>query len=121
MYVFELTEFEWVRVVTLPMILQILVDDLANTEGTFSKIWTGLRTNSWILKTWILELCIDMGSKIKINRLGYRGPFHHHLGMFGQGGHFGVQNFEVFFDPNKVLSVPETLYMLHHYQSHYSQ
>ena len=42
-------------------------------------------------------------------------PFTITLGMFGQGGHFGVQNFEVFFDPNKVLSVPETLYMLHHY------
>ena len=66
------------------------------------------------IKNMDLRIMHRYGIKNK-NRLGYRGPFHHHLGMFGQGGHFGVQNFEVFFDPNKVLSVPETLYMLHHY------
>ena len=39
----------------------IPVGDLANTgEGTFSKIWAGLRSKSRILKTWrVLELCLD--------------------------------------------------------------
>ena len=45
----------------------IPVDNFANTgEGTFSKIWEGLRSKSGILKTWgVLELCLDMGSRIK--------------------------------------------------------
>ena len=35
-------------------------------EGTFSKIWAGLRSKSGILKTWgVLELCLDIGSRIK--------------------------------------------------------
>ena len=43
----------------------ILVGDLANTgEGTFSKIWAGLRSKSGS----VLELCLDMGSRIKKNR-----------------------------------------------------
>ena len=56
------------------MIWPIPVEDLANTgEGTFSKIWVGLRSKSRILKTWaVLELCLDMGSRIKASRFGYR-------------------------------------------------
>ena len=43
-------------------IWSIRVGDLANTgEGTFSKIWEGLRSKSGILKT---ELWLDMGSRI---------------------------------------------------------
>ena len=52
----------------------IPVGDLAYTgEGTLSKIWTGLRSKSGILKTCgILELCLDMGSRIKKNQFGCR-------------------------------------------------
>ena len=48
-------------------ILPILVEVFAYTgEGTFSKIWAGLRSKSGILKTLgVLELCLDMGSRIK--------------------------------------------------------
>ena len=44
--------------------------DLANTgEGTFPKIWAGLRPKSGILRTWgVLELRLDMESRIKKNR-----------------------------------------------------
>ena len=44
----------------------IPVGDFANTgEGAFSKIWACLRSKSGILKTWgVLELCLDMGSRI---------------------------------------------------------
>ena len=51
----------WLAIWSIP------VGDLANTgEGTFSKIWAGLRSKSGILKTWgVLELCLDMGSRIK--------------------------------------------------------
>ena len=50
-------------------IWSIPVGDLANTgEGTFSKIWAGLRSKSGILKTWeVLELCLDMGSIISVH------------------------------------------------------
>ena len=46
----------------------------ANTgEGTFSKIWAGLSSKSGILKTCgVSELSLDMGSRIKKNRFGYR-------------------------------------------------
>ena len=45
----------------------IPIGDLANTgEGTFSEILAGLRSKSGILKTsGVLELCLDMGSRIK--------------------------------------------------------
>merc|ERR1711911_37892 len=48
-------------------ILPIPAGDFANTgEGTFSKIWAGLRSKSGFLKTWgVLELCLHMGSRKK--------------------------------------------------------
>ena len=63
-------QFHQYRLVIWP----IPVGDLANTgKGTFSKIWAGLRSKSGILKTCgILELCLDMGSRIKKNQFGCR-------------------------------------------------
>ena len=54
----------------------ILVGDVVNTgEGTFSKIWAGLRSKPGILKTWgVLELCQDMGSRIKKINLATEVP-----------------------------------------------
>ena len=60
----------------------IPVGDMANTgEGTFSKIWAVLRSKSGILKSWgVLELCLDMGSRIKKIRFWLQKcPFNHHV------------------------------------------
>ena len=49
----------------------ILVGDVVNTgEGTFSKIWAGLRSKPGILKTW--GVMPRYGIKNKKNQFGYR-------------------------------------------------
>ena len=63
-------------------IWSIPVGDLVNTGWRFGQyllaIWPYrrryiLRSKSGILKSWgVLELCLDMGSRIKKNRFGYR-------------------------------------------------